>query len=190
MTDALSMIPADAMRRHRDDEFAPKLVEDERMAILACIEYGIMRDVVAKAFGINRRTVSHIANSGSTRYREVRRRRDEMGKDAFVKHYLTESVAQKIRLNTPERKPEAGDEKHMTPSVHSNSKAGIQVVKNDMLKGPHRVEIAFFGTKEPKGWYYRDIDGPEHDQWFHNGEDSLRTSQACLKMVELNLTEL
>lgn len=190
MTDALSMIPADAMRRHRDDEFAPKLVEDERMAILACIEYGIMRDVVAKAFGINRRTVSHIANSGSTRYREVRRRRDEMGKDAFIQRYLTESVAQKIMANTPERKAEIDVDKSQRASIHANGKAGIQVVKNDMLKAPHRVEIAFKADLEPKGWYYRDIDGPEHDAWFHNGEDSLRTSQACFKMVELNLTEL
>lgn len=189
MTDALSIIPADAMRQHRDDEFAPKLVEDERMAILACIEYGVLRDVVAKAFGINRRTVSHIANSGSTRYREVRKRRDEMGRDAFVAHYLTETVAQKIAANTKPRKIDTTPAVEKV-SVHANGKAGIQVVNNDMLKAPHRVEIAFKADLEPKGWYYRDIDGPEHDTWFHNGEDSLRTSQACLKMVELNLTEL
>lgn len=184
------IIPSNAVKSPRSDEFVAKLNPEERCQVLACADYGIKREIIAQAYGINRRTIGHIVNTASQRYRATRKERDQLGKDDFRAKYLTEEVAKRIAAVTPKPTAENAPADHSKPSVRANGKAGINVVKSEFLKTPHRIEVQFFETKDPPGWWYRDIDGAEPDEWFNNGEDSLRSSQACLKMAELNLTEI
>lgn len=197
MLDHLSLIPKEAMTNGRTGKFASKLTFEERCAVLACVVYGVSRPIVAAAFSINRRTVTHVCNEHSIHYKDTRKKLKELGKEEFIKEYLTESVALKIKEATS-----LGVVQHHSsdvtpgtvPSARASRMAGIQVVKPEQCAYSHRLEIAWrneeTGIDEPMGWWYRDLDSKEGpDVWLHNGPDSLMTSQACLKAAEINLLD-
>lgn len=193
----LALIPKEAMTASKTGEFAAKMTFEERCAVLACVVYGVSRPIVALAFSINRRTVTHVVNEHSIHYKDVRKKLKELGKDEFIKEYLTESVARKVAEAAQQHGAMAHSEPDVTPgtvpSARANKKAGINVVQPEQCSYSHRLEIAFMGVEDwagDIGWHYRDLDDKTApDTWLHNGPESLMTSQSCLKAAEANLTD-
>lgn len=191
MTDPLSLIPQSSFVKHNDGKFAPKLSEDERCAVLALVKSGIRRDVVAEAFSLDKRTVGHIANDASGRYKTVRAKYKNEGHDEFIAKYLTEDVARRVAaVDLP-----AAEKPVPAPngvSRRADRLAGVH--KIDPAPGlreyPHEVEIKFMAGNEemPDGWYYRHLTSKtDTESWLHFGDESRKTSSACLQAVMENL---
>lgn len=188
MTDPLSLIPQHAFVKNGTGKFAPKLNHDERCAVLALVKAGVRRDLVARAFGLDRRTVGHIVNPQSARYKDVRNEYKNFGHEEFVVKYLTEEVAMKVAAaEDPEKAPKP------TTSARSNRMQGIHHVKPPQCSYEHRVEIKYLTGAEAEygeGWYFRDLDSKTApDMWFHNGEESRKTSHACYDEMLVNLMD-
>lgn len=188
MSDPKALLPDDAITQNISGKFKPKLVFLDRCAILALVSHGVKRDRTALAFGVDRRTVSHICNDSSKHYRDVRKHLLELGKEAFIAKYLTEDAALKVARLSPT------EVTHPTPDAankRANRMRGMHVipVADGLRAKPHTVEIAYKDGEMFAGWYYRDQDGDEPDSWFHHGDDSRKTSQACLAAVIENLLD-
>jgi len=187
MTSPLSLIPQEDFKNSNSGKFAPKLNEEERCSVMALVQSGVKRERVAVAFNIDRRTVGHIVNEQSVRYRSVRKKYRALGHDDFVAKYLTESVALKVaalprEIEAP--KPAGGI------SPRANRLAGRHTVHPDQCGYDHHVEIKYHDEGEAgPGWYYRDEDSKAPDTWFHNGAASLATSQACYDALLENLLD-
>lgn len=183
MTD-LTPIPQHLLKRSPDnDEFRPKLSDHERCSVLALHLMGVKTEALAMAYGLNRRTVTHICNSSSTHYKETRKERKRMGDEAFIEKYADEAARQ--RLLSVSNKPNLKSRK---ADARERRKAGIHVVKPEQCAHSHRLEIAYREDGDPPGWYYRDLDS-EDQGWYHNGVDSLASSQNCLALAQANLTD-
>jgi hypothetical protein len=156
-------------------KFAAKLTFEQRCEILALHRKGCTRENLAKMFGIDRRTVTHIYNPQSPHYRNVREEEKRLGADNFFGKYVSqESMARMIAF---------GNEKGPDNNKSSNRKAGIHTVQGPMCKHMHRVRIEWKEANDHdipvSGWYYNDLDSDFPDAWFQTGPDSLKTSQAC-----------
>lgn len=195
----LDLIPRDAFVAASTGKFQSKMTFDERCQVLALLTAGVARITVAAAFSVDRRTVTHICNTNSPHYKNVRAKLRELGKEEFIKAYVTEDVAKKV-AEAHARVQEDAPAPHSAPSVRSAGAAGIHTVKPEQCAYTHRLEIAYFDGStnshgDPKetgdiGWHYRDLDDKTHpDVWLHNGEASLMTSQAALKAAIANLTD-
>ncbi len=184
-TDPLSMIPDTSFKAVNVGKFAPKLNTEERCAVLALVRAGIRREVVAAAFGVDRRTVGHIANPSSLRYRETRNTYTNLGHDEFLKRYITEEVAQRVAKVSD---APVVEDTSLKVSSRANRMAGEHRVKPPQCEYEHHIEIAFMEVDGVKGWYYRDIDS-DPDTWLHNGDDSRKTSHACYGAVLENLVD-
>lgn len=185
----LSLIPAHHFAQSGGTgKFAPKLTQEERCAILALVKSGVKRDTIAAAYDLDRRTVGHIVNPQSPRYKEIRNRYRATGHDEFIAEHLTEEVALKIASVASDNSPA---EKGNAPSPRANRLAGTHTVKPEQCSYPHRIEIKYRPDGEfGPGWYYRDLDSKEHpDDWFHNGDDSRKTSHACYDEAVANLMD-
>lgn len=185
MSDILSQLPQSAFKQANSGRFAPVLSYDQRCAALALVHSNVVRSVIAAAFGVNRRTISHIANESSIHYRDVRAEYKSMGHEAFLKKYLREEHVQAVA-----RAASKSAAAHPDVSARANKFAGMHTVKPEQCSYSHRIEIAYF-TDQPDGagWYFRDLESVDRDTWLHNGEDSRRTSQACYKAVLDNITD-
>lgn len=191
MTDPLSLIPQGNFIKHHTGKFAPKLNDDERCAILALVKSGLRRERVAAAYGLDRRTVGHIANPQSPRYKEIRNKYKAMGHDDFVKEYLTEEVALKI-ASLPADETTAPKMDTSAPSPRANRLAGSHKVKPEQCEYEHRLEIKYCKAGEEtefEGWHFRDLDSKNPESWFHNGPESLRSSHACYDAAVENLLD-
>lgn len=185
MTSPLDAIPREAFTASDRGKFQAKLNFTERCTVLALAKSGVSRAVIAEAFSIDRRTVTHICNDNSVHYRDIRSRLRDLGIDEFVKQHISEADAtrigaavQRIRAATPTPRPVA--------SPRATGSSGIHTVKPPQCDYSHRLEIAWRDT----GWYYRDLDSKsDPDAWLHNGPESMMTSSACLKAAEDNLTD-
>lgn len=94
-----------------DNKFGPKLDFDQRCEILALWRTGLVsRMSLSRAYGIDRRTVSHIYANDSVHYRDVREEEAKLGKDAFLAKYLTENAMAKLKAMP--KKVKAITEKH------------------------------------------------------------------------------
>lgn len=136
----------DAMLRDNkpyDGKFSSKLTERERCAILAVSLYGITRPVVAAAFGIDRRTVTHITNPNSLHYREVRAEHKRLGHQDFLKEYLTPDVMK--RVNDAFRNPDVNKSGMEIRADHAAKKA-VQV----RLEGPNEHSNKWEGRNSLK----------------------------------------
>ena len=194
--DIVSAIPRDHLKSD-GNLFEAKLNDNERLAIITLDKIGVRRDVIATAFGVNRRTVAHMVNETSPRYRASRKKYYAEGHDNCVAKYITEEVLRKVRdvpVRTKTNTPPKTDE------VVVSSRA-------DRLAGSHRidpmpplrryareVEIKFLRDTDdpdkPDGWYYRDKSSTtDPDSWFSFGEESRKTSSACLRAVAENLMD-
>lgn len=182
----INTLPAEAFIQN-STKFEPKLTFDERCTVLAFSIAGIGKRVLAAAFGINRRTVSHMVNPQSGHYRDVRAKLAELGEEAFKRQYCTEKGSTAIRaaFSMPEVKQtmEVYDQTPHSPmpSPRAKKKAGINVVKLDHMPYSHRVEVAF---TDEHGWRWRDLDSEFAEDWFvAEAEGSNLTSEACLKAM-------
>jgi hypothetical protein len=181
-------------------KFEAKLSFAERCAILACLVNGTNPKLLAFAFGINRRTVTHIVNPKSVHYKSVRAELVGLGTEAFTDKYVTEEIRTRIAeaegnaLATIVTKMNNDTvEKHAinirTPTKNRNKDAGFHVVHPEQCEHSHRVEIQWTLSHLGEGWYYRDLDGSRPSEWMNAGEESILTSTAALKGAESEVTD-
>lgn len=188
MIDPLSLIPKEAYVASRTGKFESKLTFEQRCTVLALVTAGIARPIIAAAFSVDRRTVTHIVNHSGVHYRNVRNKLKELGKEEFIKTYIGEMDAIAIkeaaqRVQDDLAHPQSG------PSARATGHAGIQVVKPVQCAYSHRLEIGYVTVDGTTGWHYRDLDSKHGNAWLHNGDASLLTSAACLKAAEANLLD-
>lgn len=176
-------------------QFTPKLTEEQRCSIYALTQKGVKRDVIALAFGVDGRTVAHIANRHSPKYKSVRVTYDNLGHDAFMVRYLTEDAVRMVVAAAPEPAPmraNPGASSDLGVSKRANRMAGTHVIPaaDGLRKGNRSVEIMYRSDIDgmPDGWYYRDITSGDNN-WYHHGDASLKTSVACYNAVIENLTD-
>lgn len=171
-----------------EGKFVPKLTFVERCEILAFYRKGVSRVMLAAAFGVDRRTITHIYTKTSPHYKNVREEEERLGRERFVQTYITESGAGKIAAVQSQVK----EERDPSLSVKAaNKHRGLNMVKTEFTNFEHRVMIEWFDGAIGEGWYYKDLDGPDSDDiMLHNGPESIRTSQECLRAVKENLIDL
>ena len=194
MSDPLSMLPTSSYKAIRGGKFAPKLDDEQRCSVLALVKAGVKREVVATAFGVDRRTVGHICNPSGLRYRNIREKYKAMGHEEFVKTYITEQVAKRV-ADASDSETETVEVKTKSPSGRASRMAGEHKVQPEQCNYEHKILIKYF--KDPSitgsiGWHYADItDAKEGDElvFLHNGDDSLMTSHACYNAVLENLMD-
>ena len=168
-----------AQSRSSITKFAPQLSFDERCAILGLHRLGYHAEALARAYKVDRRTIAHIFNVKSSRYKNVRDKEKEMGSE-FINKYVTPQ----IRAHVEGYKVEQQGNNKLASGVQ-----GIHTVKGTYCDYQHRVIIGWCDPRthdvETAGWYYRDLDGDMPEQWFTSGGDSMKTSTNCYKaMVE------
>lgn len=189
MTDILSQLPASAFKKERSDKFTAKLDFSQRCAILALVRSNIQRNVVAAAFSVDRRTVGHICNDSGPHYKEVRRRFNEMGLEAFRETYLREDIVEAVAKAATTAEAKASNagyaESKEGVSARANRKAGLHTIKPEQCAYSHRIEISYVND----GWHYRDLDSSAPNEWLHNGDASRRTSQACYEAAMENIVD-
>ena len=111
MNDVVNSLPAHVLKGGNKTKFAPKLDEVKRRAIYALDKSNVHRNVIAAAFGVDRRTVSHICNEHSVHYKSVRIDYKRMGHDDFVKQYLTPEVVtlvSRVKVDAPPKENSSG----------------------------------------------------------------------------------
>lgn len=169
-------------------KFSPKLDFEQRCEILALYRTGVSRSVLAQAYGLDRRTVTHIYNSKSPHYRMIRDEEERLGRQKFIERYITENAVNRMRnADIPAVDPER-------PKAIRNATRwrGVHTIKNDYMSKFHRIQIEWMEASIDNagaGWYYRDADGSDPLEWYHNGDESRHTSKACLEAVKENLID-
>ena len=181
-------------------QFAAKLSMEERCGILAAYLSGVNRRILAVAFRINRRTVTHIYNPNSPHYNEVKKELFRMGKEEFVTRYFTESIAMRIKQaesDATAQKYAGMTDKEVSehpvglikPSQRRKAHEGYHTIKPDWCAYSHRIQVAWVAGHFGDGWYYKDLDGSFPDTWMHSGEESTISSTAALKGAEENVMD-
>jgi hypothetical protein len=175
-------------------KFSSKLGFDQRCEVLALHRTGVGRSVLAEAYGLDRRTVTHIYNPNSPHYRAVREEEERLGKEEFLKKYITENAVSKLRKVMKTEGQVIPTQPHGPPGKRTATKyAGVHEVKNENTVFPHRIQVAWregdLDNAGP-GWYYRDADGAHPEAWLHNGGESRMSSLACLEAVQENLVDI
>jgi hypothetical protein len=175
--------------------FEAKLTFEQRCSVLALYMSGIHRRVLALAFGIDRRTVAHIYNNNSVHYKKVRQELNEMGRETFLRRYLTEEASKKVAAVANHPDVTLSDDqlrevpsKATVPNRKRNRKEGVNVIKPEQCEYSHRVVIAWrdevtepdIGVVSAAGWWYQDLDGNDPEAWLHSGPESLVSSQNAL----------
>ena len=157
-------------------KFAPKLSFAQRCEVLALFRCRCSRELLAKLYNVDRRTITHIYNPKSPHYKNVREEELRLGRDNFVRQYATADVTAAAYNLATATKSEGNNR-------NANKKRGIHDMKNDMCTKPHRVMIQWVTPEDSSvavaGWYYKDLDSEWPDDWFHGDQDSMRTSQSC-----------
>lgn len=170
----------------QSSEFKPKLTYADRCAVLALINKNVSVRVIAAAFDINRRTVTHLRN-GFRGYKKMHDECSSMGKEAFEKKYLTEDHIARINATADDPALEqsysdydstSGD-RTQAPSRRSSGMAGINFLKHPSDEISHRIEIAWLEAntaedasgpfEHPAGWYWRDLDS--YDKYWNGNPD-------------------
>lgn len=185
--DILSSIKT--MKFGRQGKYAHKLDFDQRCEVLALYRTGVPRVVLAEAYGIDRRTVTHIYNPQSVHYRNVREEEKRLGAEAFQRQYITENGLNKLKQIMATYKPTSD----FHPIRNATKYKGVHTITNDQTSRPHRVIIQYREAgidNVGAGWYYQDRDGAVPEQWLHNGEESRVTSKACLEAAKEQVFDL
>ena len=168
------------------NRFAAKLSFDQRCEILALRHAGVRREVLAKMYGVDRRTITHIYNPLSPHYKNVRDLETGLGRDQFREKFVNDDLLAAATSQSREEKVEN--------NKYAKAKQGLHVVRGPMCNYDHRVAIQWIEAGQHgttiSGWYYRDLDGDFPDTWFiSGGPDSLRNSQACYNAMMIELTD-
>lgn len=194
----LGDLPLEAFKGASEGKFAPKMTRDERCVVLALVRSGIKRELVAKTFGIDKRTVAHIVNENGPHYREVRKEYRDEGHDAFCTRYLTGEVMERVKGHLDAAIKEVMSDKPKG-SAYAAKMRGVHAVQPEQCGYVHQIEIGYLakesldrpdGTKYPEwdGWYYRDLTS-EDKSWYHNGPESIQNSKTCFDLAVANLMD-
>lgn len=182
--------PEEAYRKNSN--FSAKLDEQERVAIIAMYRQGIRREILAAAFGVDKRTIGHITNPQSIHYKKARTRFEVLGLERVKTEVITDEMKQKvvdatISLRTIKTKKVR---ETLEVSPRSSNYAGFHTVRPDQCAYTHRIEIQYRDTPdEQPGWYVRDLESLNPELWFHNGATSLKSSKACYDAALLNMVD-
>jgi hypothetical protein len=178
-----------ATNRETFGKFAPKLTQRQRCEVLALKILGHTREVMAKMYKVDRRTITHIYNPQSRHYHSVKEQLKMMGEKAFLAEYATPEVINRAMEQQEAVRPEfTGNNKF------ANARQGLHKVRGPNCSYDHRVYINWIegGTEnvEVSGWYYRDLDSDFPDGWYSaGGPDSLKSSQACYVAMLSDITD-
>jgi hypothetical protein len=181
-------------------KFEAKLNMHERCQILALRMAGMSLGAIAVTFGVNRRTVTHIQNPDSPRYRSVREARDAMGTDAFKAKYITQELVERVKaaaLTAEAQDTYANTDaaKNIHPNKRANRCAGITMHKGPHHAFTHRIEIGWVENEPgyPNGWYHKLLDTGEPTDAENWGGDpdvkSHHTSASALQYARNYLDE-
>jgi hypothetical protein len=171
-----------AESKHSITKFGPQLSFAQRCEILGLHRIGYTADVLAEAYDIDRRTITHIYNPSSSKYRNVRAQ-EKLDGPNFIEKYVTPEVRAKVEAF----RALPGEANNKAAS----GMAGIHSVKGRNCEFNHRVAIGWMEPDvtngiEVAGWYYKDMDGDFPETWLRCAdESSLKNSRACY-MAMLN----
>jgi hypothetical protein len=174
--------------KSNNGKFAAKLSFQQRCEILALHRKGCTRELLARAYNVDRRTITHIYNPASTHYKNVREEEMSLGRNHFIEKYVTNSVWQHALSLVK-------DEVHVdTNNPKADRKAGIHNMQNDYCDRAHRVIIGWVNANpeenvQVSGWYYKDLDSEWPDDWFNCGPESLKTSQAAFNAAQQDISD-
>jgi hypothetical protein len=177
------------MKFGRQGKYAHKLGFDQRCEILALYRTGVPRVALAEAYGIDRRTVTHIYNPRSSHYKDVKAEEEKLGKEAFQRQYITENGLNKLKTVMETFVPVSD----FRPIRNATKYRGVHVIETEQTTRPHRIIVQYREAgidNVGAGWYYQDRDGQVPEQWLHNGEESRMTSKACLEAAREQLFDL
>lgn len=186
-----------AMNLRSLNKFDHKLDFDQRCEVLALYRTGVPRAILAEAYGIDRRTVTHIYNPGSKHYKMVREEERKLGREEFQRKYLTENALAKLSALEPKlakRREKAAAEPppQYKANRSSSNRSGVQFIIT--ADGKERRFLIEWQEKSVDnngaGWYYRDLDGPDPTPWFDNGDESRVSSAACYEAIRTNFVEI
>src|SRR5580765_7209881 len=77
------------------NKFGPKLTYAQRCEVLALRHIGVRREVLAKMYGVDRRTITHIYNPDSPHYKNVRELEIGLGQEQFRNKYVSSELLDK-----------------------------------------------------------------------------------------------
>lgn len=172
------------------NKFAAKLTFQQRCEILGLHRMNIPRDVLAKMYNVDRRTITHVHNLKSTHYRDVREEELRLGRDHFNDTYVTPEVHTKALSFVQELRKTANSN-----NKYASAKQGLHIVRGPMCSYDHRVKIDWIeaGTHNVQisGWYYKDLDSDFPDSWLTppDVEDATSSSQACYNAMLGDITD-
>lgn len=205
--DELNQLPPDLAAEIRelrrdpyDGRFAPKLTHEQRCSILAAVIMGHPREAVAHAFGVNRRTITHICNRSSPSYKSVRDEYDRHGKAEFLRMFLTDEVRNKVReaakseeakksttrLRADQAAKLSAQKQASGPDAKATKRKGSWTIKCSTTETMHEFNIDWLAhpSNGVEGWYFQQ---PEIDDFWSanpsNGEPFL-TSQDAYTYIE------
>ncbi len=182
--------PEEAYRKNTN--FQRKLDENDRIAIIAMYRSGIRREILALAFGVDKRTIGHMANPQSVHYIKDRKRYETLGMERVLAEIVTEEMKRKVVDATVSLRTVKTEtvSKNLEVSPRSANYAGIHTVRPDQCAYSHRIEIKYRDEgDDPAGWYVRDMESLNPELWFHNGPASLKSSKACYDAALLNMVD-
>ena len=187
--------------RQFNSKFEAKLTFDERCSILALHLRGTSTAMLAAAFGVNRRTVTHVITPGGPRYRNVREQLQLMGPEEFTTQYINEAAMMRINAaaNSTEVAEKADEYRSHTlaerggvASPRATGSAGITTIKLPHHEFAHRIEVSWLEAdtaedddgpfQHPAGWYWRDLDADKPERW--NGDPEQQTHLTSAKALQ------
>lgn len=170
------------------NKFAAKLNNTQRCEILALYYRGFRRETLAKMYGVDRRTITHIYTAHSPHYKNVRNERIGIGAEQFEHKYLTDDIINKAMsfFHSISKAENVNNE-------HANAKRGLHVVQGKNCAYAHRVTISWREANGDaiitSGWYYQDLDGDFPEMWLSVDEESMKTSLACYSAMLGDITD-
>lgn len=174
--------------KSNNGKFSAKLSFEQRCEILALHRKGCTRELLSRAYSVDRRTITHIYNPASPHYKNVREEEANLGRDRFIAKYITSSVWEHALSLVK-------DEVHAAVNnPNARGKAGVHNMQNDYCDRAHRVIIGWVNANpdenvQVSGWYYKDLDSEWPNDWFNCGPDSLRTSQAAFTAAQQDISD-
>jgi hypothetical protein len=124
-----------------------------------------------------------------------------MGHDAFVEKYVTDYIYKKLKsveeaaenqaiLNAKDGEATVMDTNLREPSKMRTRHEGFHTIQPSHCSYSHRIEIKWVNSYLGEGWYFRDMDGPNPNEWMNNGPESVLSSTAALHGAEQEVVDV